>query len=289
MVANRWGCLFGLLSLVLLLGTNAARGQSVQNPLGVTAGTTQTGALVICGGGRLREEVYQEFLRLAGGKQARIVHIPSAYGFDSMSHIRSAYGGWLNYDVASFDFLDAEDSDEADTDEFVEPLKQATGVWIGGGAQGRLANLYSGTKTETALKAVLARGGVVGGTSAGASIMSSTMIRYGTSSEAVCDKGFGLVQHCVIDQHFAQRNRLPRLLGVLEEHQAQLGLGIDEGTAVILRGNKLKVMGSARATVCVPHPNSKSVTIHRLSDGDEVNILVASAGKGMLAWDVKRP
>jgi cyanophycinase len=289
MVANCWGRLFWLLSFFLLLGAGAARGQSVQNPLGVTAGTTRTGALVICGGGSLREEVYQEFLRLAGGKQARIVHIPSAYGFDDMSHVRRAYGGWLNYEVASFTFLDAEDSDEADTAEFVKPLQAATGVWIGGGTQGRLANIYSGTKTEAALKGVMARGGVVGGTSAGASIMSSTMIRYGTSTEAVCDKGFGLVSHCVIDQHFAERNRLPRLLGVIEEHQAQLGLGIDEGTAVILRGNKLKVMGSRRATVVVPHPHSKSVTLHRLSDGDEVDVLLAAAGKGTLAWDLRRP
>jgi cyanophycinase len=278
MVANRWVRLCLASFLFLLAGS--ARAQSVQNPLGVTTGT-RPGSLVICGGGRMSEEVYQEFIRLAGGKQARIVHIPSAYGYSSESAIRTRFSGWLGYDVESFTFLDAEDRDEADTDKFIKPLENATGVWFSGGEQGRLANLYTGTKTEAAIKAVLARGGTIGGTSAGASIMSSCMIRHGTSTEAVCDQGLGLISHCVIDQHFGQRNRLPRLLGVLEEHH--------EGTAVILRENKLRVMGANRATVCVPHANSKAITLHRLSDGEELEVLLASAAKGMLAWDVRKP
>lgn len=278
------GCLWSL-----CLATLAAA-QSADNPLGLITGT-KPGALVICGGGRLNEEVYQEFLRLAGGKDAHVVHVPSAYNFSSTSAMRYRYNGWLSYNVASFAFLDAKDRDEADSDEFVKLLDQATGVWIGGGAQGRLANLYGGTKCEAALRRVLERGGVIGGTSAGASIMSSCMIRYGSSSEAVCDKGFGLVSHCVIDQHFGERNRLERLIGALEENQSQVGIGVDEGTAVILRQNHLKVIGASRATVILPAAFGQAVTLHRLRAGDEAQLMLAGGpdAKSALGWELRKP
>lgn len=264
--------------------------QSPENPLGMIAGQ-KPGALVICGGGRLNEDVYQEFLRLAGGEDARIVHVPSAYNFSSAAAMRSRYSGWLGYKVASFAFLDAKDRDEADSDEMVKLLDEATGVWIGGGAQGRLANLYGGTKCEAALHRLLARGGVVGGTSAGASIMSNCMIRYGSSSQAVCDKGFGLVSHCVIDQHFAERNRLQRLIGALEENQSQVGIGVDEGTAVVLKQNHLKVIGASRATVILPAAFGQAVTLHRLKSGDEAQLLLAGGPdeKSALAWELRKP
>lgn len=257
---------------------------AIANPLGICGQVDSPGALVVCGGGRMREEVYQEFLRLAGGKNARIVHIPSAYPFSSMSAVRNRYSGWLSYDVASFTFLDTDDRDEADTDAFIEPLERATGVWIGGGAQGRLTNLYGGTKTEQALQRVLERGGVIGGTSAGASVMSQTMIRYGTPSEAVTDRGLAFISRAVIDQHFAQRNRLERLLGALEVHRDQIGIGVDEGTALIVQQNRLRVLGSSRVTVCLPASGSDAITLHRLSDGEEAFVaLVEDAG-----WQFRR-
>lgn len=263
--------------------------QSVENPLGLVTGA-KPGTLVICGGGRLTEEVYEEFLRLAGGEQAHIVHVPSAYNFSSASAMRARYRGWLGYKVASFAFLDAKDREEAESDELVKLLDTATGVWIGGGAQGRLTDIYGGTKTHAALRRVLERGGVIGGTSAGASIMSSCMIRYGSSSEAVCDKGFGLVSHCVIDQHFGERNRLQRLIGALEENKAQVGIGIDEGTAVILKQNHLKVIGASRATVILPAAFGQAVTLHRLRAGDEAQLLLAGGPdeKSTLGWDLRK-
>ena len=276
--------------LFVMVLVASARAQSADNPLGLVAGA-KPGALVICGGGSLNEEVYQEFLRLAGGKDAHIVHVPSAYNFSSVSAMRSRYSGWLGYNVASFAFLDAKDRDEADSHELVKLLDQATGVWIGGGTQGRLANLYGGSKCEAALRRVLQRGGVIGGTSAGASIMSSCMIRYGSSSEAVCDKGFGLVSHCVIDQHFAERNRLQRLIGALEENKSQIGIGVDEGTAVVLQQNQLKVIGASRATVILPAAFGQAVTLHRLRAGDEAQLMLAGGpdAKSALGWELRTP
>ncbi len=285
----RWYFLLAAVLGIALTTGAELRAQSAENPLGLCSENNK-GSLVICGGGRMDESVYQEFLRLAGGKEAHLVHIPSAYDFSSTSAMRSRYKGWLGYNVQSFEFVDAKDSDEANSDELVEILDRATGVWIGGGTQGRLANIYGGTKCEAALRRVLERGGVIGGTSAGASIMSSCMIRYGSASEAVCDKGFGLISNCVIDQHFAERNRLARLLGVLEENHAQVGIGIDEGTAVVLQQSRLKVIGASRATVCVPNSTGQAVTLYRLRAGEEARILLAGepTGKGNLAWELRR-
>ena len=126
------------------------------------------GTLVVCGGGTMPEEVYDKFVELAGGSQARIVLIPTAYPFDSLEAAKRRYSGWRDLDVESVDFLDTDSSDQADMDDFVEPLRKATGVWITGGEQGRLADIYAGTKVEKEIRGVLERGGVVGGTSAGA-------------------------------------------------------------------------------------------------------------------------
>ena len=103
--ATYYGLLLALCTAV------SVHAQSAENPLGVVAGA-KPGALVICGGGRLNEEVYQEFLRLAGGDKAHLVHVPSAYNFSTASAMRSRYSGWLGYKVASFAFLDAKDREE---------------------------------------------------------------------------------------------------------------------------------------------------------------------------------
>ena len=103
---------------------------------------------------------------------------------------------------------------EADAPDFVRPLTAATGVWIDGGTQSLLSDAYLGTEVERQLMALLARGGVIGGTSAGAAIMSRMMIEGG-GNEAELGKGFDFLPGAVIDQHFLKRNRITRLLGVV--------------------------------------------------------------------------
>lgn len=231
------------------------RGDS--NILGLP-GKQSAGALMVCGGGSLPDEVYDEFVRLAGGKSARLVLIPSAYPYESRERIEYRFSGWRDYEVTAFDFLDTDAREKADTAEFIRPLEQATGVWMSGGFQSRLSGLYAGTKVEEAIKGVLARGGVVSGTSAGAAVMSRVMIRYG-SNQAVVDRGLGLLDKAVVDQHFTERGRHTRLLGVIEQHPDLVGLGVDEGTALLVQGNRLKVMGRARATVFVHRDDSTSI------------------------------
>src|SRR5262249_44462157 len=155
----------------------------------------------------------------------------------SPDSMRQAYSGWQRVGARSVDYLDATSREEADSDRFSRPLREATGVWLAGGGQGRLADMYVGTKTEKLVKKVLGRGGVVGGTSAGASAMSHTMIRYGSPTSAKLDRGLGLAENAIIDQHFLVRKREPRLLGALAENPSLIGLGVDEGTAAVVQGN----------------------------------------------------
>jgi cyanophycinase len=247
-------------------------------------GKQSQGCLMVCGGGSLPNEIYDEFVRLAGGKSARLVLIPSAYPYESRERIEYRFSGWRDYKVVSFDFLDADTREKADTADFVKPLEEATGVWMSGGFQSRLSGLYAGTKVEEAIKRVLARGGVVSGTSAGAAAMSRVMIRYGTS-QATVDRGLGLLDRAVVDQHFTERGRHTRLLGVIEQHPDLIGLGVDEGTALLVQGNRLKVMGRSRATVFVPREDS--MTVLPILAGHTADLAVKTAGERTLI-EVKR-
>ncbi|QDU25973.1 Cyanophycinase [Anatilimnocola aggregata] len=246
---------------------------SAPNILGLPRGAISGGgSLMVCGGGQLPEEVYDEFVKLAGGPSGRLVLIPSAYPYANLEALNYRFNGWLRYPVQSFHFVHASTREEADSEEFARPLAEATGVWLSGGAQGRLADLYKGTRVEQQLQRVLERGGVIGGTSAGAAIMSETMIRYGTSREAVTDAGFGLLMSAVVDQHFTERSRHTRLLGVLGQNPQKIGLGVDEQTALIIRANRVRVLGQNRATVIVPD-QYRTMSLHLLASGEEAEII----------------
>jgi cyanophycinase len=235
------------------------------------------GSLVIGGGGRTAEQTRAEFVRLAGGPRARIVLIPSACTYESLEFIKQYFSGWEEYHIASLEFLDAKNRQQADTYDFIRPLLSATGVWMPGGSQGRLADLYGGTKVELAIRQVFERGGVVGGTSAGAAILSQLMILEGTTCSASTSRGFGLLDKVVVDQHFSQRGRHARLLSVLEEHPGLLGIGVDEGTALVVQGNHLHVLGESHVTVCIPTDASRATLVYRLMPGEQVDLTMPAA------------
>jgi len=254
------------------------RAADFESLLGLPANAVENkGALVICGGGDLPEQIFDEFVALAGGVNAKIVMIPTAYPFDSLAEAERCYGGWFELDVASVHFIDSSSRDAADDDELIDALHHATGVWLGGGDQGRLADIYVGTKVQKAIQKVVERGGVVGGTSAGASAMSDLMIRYGSSSRAKLDQGLGLLNRAVVDQHFTQRARIRRLRRILEEHPDMIGLGIDEGTALIVRGNHLKVIGESKVIICRGATDQRVEWLDELSPGEEAHLVVVDA------------
>lgn len=206
------------------------------------------GKLIVHGGGKLTKDVRDKFLEWAGGKEARLVVIPTADDrADDETTQKRAASEWES-DVAKVDVLHTRDRTVADSDDFVSPLKEATGVWFGGGSQSKIVEVYSGTKVENELVQLLARGGVIGGSSAGAACQCKTMIAQGNPVAEV-KTGFDFLPGAVIDQHFRERNRQPRLIGVLKDHPQLFGLGIDEATAVAVQGRRMVVLGDSVVTV----------------------------------------
>ena len=236
------------------------------------------GALVIVGGGKLPAAARDQFFQLAGGKdKARLVVLPTASASaDDPARADDFLKQWKELGPASVELLHTRDRKRADDPAFVKPLAEATAVWISGGDQNRLVAAYHGTAVEKELHQLLARGGVVGGTSAGAAVLSDLMIGGGTT-EARTGPGFGLLPGIVIDQHFVARNRIGRLRGVLDRNPGYAGLGIDEGTAVVVRGRMMKVVGDSTVTACW----AKSATKPARED-------VLTAGGGLDLFQVRR-
>ena len=203
------------------------------------------GTLFICGGGNLPGKVMERFIEIAGGPNARIVLVSSA-SYYADHDIHSRLSGW--YDrladncIASVDVLHTRSRAEADTPEFSKILDSATGIWFLGGNQNWLVEPYLATRTEERMHAVLERGGVVGGSSAGAAIMSRNMIADGRT-EPMMSTGLGFMPGVIVDQHFRKRNRLERLMRAMELRPGHVGIGIDEGTALIVRGPHLGSAG----------------------------------------------
>lgn len=216
-----------------------------------TSDVPSRGALVIVGGGKITSPIREEFIRLAGvAGKSKIVVIPSAsIEADDPKKHESFLVGWRNFKPASLVILHTRDRKKADDRDFVKPIQEATAVWFSGGDQNRLIDAYRGTLVEKEFHNLLERGGVIGGTSAGAAIMSDLMIEGGKDAGVKTGPGFGFVKGIVVDQHFANRNRQPRLRHVLSQHPTFSGLGIDEGTAAVIRGGEIKIFGAGATAI----------------------------------------
>ena len=133
------------------------------------------------------------------------------------------------------------------------PLRRARGVFFGGGRQWRLADAYLNTQTHRELFALLERGGVVSGSSAGASIMGSFLVRGDTETNTLMIgdhiEGFGLLKNVGIDQHLLRRNRHFDLIEVIQAHPELLGIGLDEDTAIVVEGDRFEVIGQSYVAI----------------------------------------
>jgi cyanophycinase len=208
------------------------------------------GSLVIVGGGAMPRAIVDEFISRAGGKDAAFVIIPTAdvgeeWGDDYVkgSFLRRA-------GVHDITVLHTRDPQTADTEEFVAPLKRAGGVWIDGGRQWRLADAYLKTRTVQEMWGVLNRRGVIGGSSAGATIQSSYLVRGAPEGNTIMmspghEEGFAFLKRSAIDQHVIARGRENDLVEVIDAHPDLLGIGIDEGTAIVVEGNRFRVIGKS--------------------------------------------
>lgn len=207
------------------------------------------GSLVIVGGGLGDLSILERFLDLAGGPQAPIVIIPTAGGGDEYDEFYPGLGMFHELGAFNLTVLHTNDPKEADTEEFAGVIAEANGVWFPGGRQWRLADSYLGTRTEVEFWKLLGRGGVIGGSSAGASIQGSYLARGDTRTNTVMmgdhEVGFGFLKNTAIDQHVLKRNRHFDLIEIIEAHPELLGIGIDENTAIVVQGDRFQVMGES--------------------------------------------
>ena len=236
-------------------------------PAGTNAAIPSRGHLVIVGGGPIPRDVTTHFVKLASARgKARIAVLPMASsvastGPDKVAELRS-----LGADA----FVLVIDRANADADSVQRLLAEATAVWFPGGDQSRITAAMSGTRAATSLRNAYERGLVIGGTSAGAAVMSDRMItgderRIGgnrppsDSSQAyitidrgniVTTPGLGLVDNAIVDQHFVRRKRQNRLVSLVLENPGLIGVGIDESTALVVRPDGVwEIIGASVAVI----------------------------------------
>jgi len=213
----------------------------------------QKGSLVIDGGSSRDAGIMERFIELAGGKGAHIVVIPTAGGAPDYGANYRGLDRFRSYGVTNVTLLHTYDRDEANTEAFAKPLKTASGVWFGGGRQWRLADSYLDTLVHKECWQVLERGGVIGGSSAGATIQGSYLARGDTRTNTIMmgdhEEGMGFLKQVAIDQHLLRRNRQFDLIEIVEAKPELLGIGIDENTALVVKGDVFEVIGESYVAV----------------------------------------
>ncbi len=286
------------------------------------------GIVVLHGGGDT-SQMLNTFPGLAGVPQPRFVHCPAAWpawrprrgelSERLLRRLSADLHEWVDLvaagKLASIDFVTTGDSADANRDEFVAPLRRAHAVWFSGGDQRSLAELFVDSEKPTLfqreLANVLRRGGVVGGTSAGTAIMARVMTVSGTPNgdrpaEAEIDEGFGILDNVVLEQHFqgaGRGGRIERFTYLLRDNErlqelvgddgpdpkGMIGLAIEEDTALLLRENRLRVMGDGSAHIFLKSADQKTITWHELKSGDAAFIELAPTGPVLAieSWTVR--
>lgn len=240
------------------------------------------GSLVVVGGAMRDPAIVQRFLELAGGPDASIVIIPTAGGGDNYGQSWRGLRQFKNAGATHLTVLHTRDRAVADSAEFVRPLREAGGVFFTGGRQWRLADAYLNTRTQRELEALLARGGVIGGSSAGATIQGSFLVRGDTGGNTVMigdhTEGMAFLRNVAIDQHVLKRNRQFDMIEVIGKHPDLLGIGIDEDTAIVVQGDQFEVMGQSYVLI---YDFRRSIPPHGrfyfLAPGDRFNLKTRKA------------
>ena len=243
-----------------------------------------TGTLVIIGGGEDRQgdrTVLRRFVELCGGADAHIAVVGTATTMPD--EVEVEYKGAFADIAGAFEFLPIRTRDEANATHTLDRLAAAQGIFFTGGDQMRIASILGGSRADVLMHNRFLDGVVIGGTSAGAAMMSTTMIIGGSDTVPATDAvrlgpGLGLVSGLLIDMHFAERGRLARLLAAVAQFPHELGVGIDEDTALVVRGNHCEVIGSGAATI-VDAGGARSETTRRGAIGvTDVLLHVLPAG-----------
>jgi cyanophycinase len=273
------------LATFLLIAILSSITSETQKPAGRQGGT------LVLTGGDLGKGVIERFVELAGGPDARFVYIPTAAsslrlpsGFiydppDSNvpANNTQAFEEELAklFGVKNVTVLHTRNRKTANSETFVAPLKRANGVWLSSGNAGRLADAYLDTLTQKEIGAVLGRGGVVGGNSAGAIIQGSYTVRGRPDKPLLMakghERGFGFLKDVAINPHLTEAKRDAELVNVIDTYPNLLGIGLDEKAALVVQGDVFEVIGEGRVAI---YDNKKhgGNWYYWLKSGDRFNL-----------------
>jgi cyanophycinase len=226
------------------------------------------GSLVIIGGGAHDGSgVYEKFIQLAGGPTASFVIVPTAGGNKNPDGTIKEYkeetviAPWLKRGLKNVKMLHTHDPKVADTEEFAKILRTANAVWFDGGRQWNIVDSYMNTLTLKEFHNVLARGGVIGGSSAGATIQGDYLVRGAVAGAQIMmtpekehEKGFAFLRRSAIDQHINTRLRWDDLIEVIKKMPNLLGIGLSEDTAIVVTGDTFEVIGKWKVAI---HDNTR--------------------------------
>jgi cyanophycinase len=246
-------------------------------------GEKAEGNLIIIGGAEDKygdRKVLKEVVDLIGGSNAHLMVLTTA----TLSPDEVGYeyrNVFSNLGLRNIDILNINTREEANLFENVERIKKCTGIFFTGGDQLRITGILGGTKAYAALQEAYLKGIAIMGTSAGAAVMSNTMIVDGNSNEPAkkytvkMAPGLGLLEDAIVDQHFHQRGRIGRLLSAVAENPNMLGIGIDEDTAIRVHSDAhFDVIGTNAVTI-IDGKTIKSSNVSELNP-DEI-LAIANA------------
>jgi cyanophycinase len=211
--------------------------------------TVPKGTLVIVGGGGMTPEIAKAFINGGGGENGHFVVLPISMPDPINTRAEETFLRKMGAkNVAVIPYREQKDLEDPKT---LDVLKKATGVWFGGGRQWNFMDGYEGTQLPTLFNDVLARGGVIGGSSAGATIQGDYMVRGAPAGSNIMmcegyERALGFLPGTAIDQHFSARKRFGDMTAFMKAYPQFLGIGLDEATAIVVRGSTAEILGKGK-------------------------------------------
>ena len=221
-------------------------------PQKVEPPVVEKGTLVIVGGGGQPDNLHKKFVEYAGGEGKAVIAIFATAAPDPLPKREGLALAFKKAGAKKATVLYGQTQAEVESKEFLDTLKEATGLWFDGGRQWRFVDCYENTKALPLMFDVLQRGGVIGGTSAGATIQGEYLARGGVFHNFDIryegyERGLGFLKGVAIDQHFTQRKRQSEMTQLMKVYPQYLGIGLDEATAIVVKGSVADVIGTGKA------------------------------------------
>jgi cyanophycinase len=208
------------------------------------------GTLVIVGGGGMTPDIGRSFFEAGGGAEGHFVSLPVS--MPDPIKVESEANFLKRLGAKNITVLPQREQKDLETPEVLDVLEKATGIWFGGGRQWNFVDAYEGTKLPALFRDVLNRGGAIGGSSAGATIQGDYMVRGAPAGPNIMmcegyERALGFLPGVGIDQHFTARKRFKDMTAFVTEYPQFLGIGLDEATAIVVRGSTAEVLGKGKA------------------------------------------